>query len=333
VRAAVVERYGGPGVVRIAEVPRPEPRAGEVLVRVEAAAVTSGDARIRGARFPPGFGLLARLAFGVTRPRRPILGNSFSGVVEAAGARVASAAGAARVAPGAEVCGMTGMKLGAHAEYVAVPAARLARKPPTVSHDDAAGLLFGGTAALYFLRDKAAVGPRQSVLVVGASGAVGTNAVQLAKHFGATVTGVTSAANAELVRDLGADQVVVYTDDDLTALPDRFDVVLDAVGNLSIRSGRRLLRRGGVLVLAVATLGETIRARGHVVAGPAPERVADFDLLLGLVADGRIRVVLDKVCDLDGIAGAHARVDSGHKVGNVVVHPRPAPPTPRGSGR
>lgn len=314
-RAAVIDRYGAPEVVHIAEVPRPEPRADEALVRVSAVAVTSGDARIRGARFPAGFGFLARLALGIVRPRRPILGSSFSGVVETVGSGVAD------LAPGDEVCGMTGTKLGAHAEYVAVPVNRLARKPPGVSHEDAAGLLFGGTAALFFLRDKASVGPGTSVLVNGASGAVGTNAIQLAKHFGATVTGVTSAANAAFVTDLGADRVIDYTEEDLAATAERFDVVLDAVGNLSITSGRHLLSTRGVLVLAVASLGELIRAHGNVIAGSAPERVEDFELLLQLVADGELTVVHDQLYDLDHIADAHRRVDSGDKRGNVIVRP------------
>ncbi|MFJ7068210.1 NAD(P)-dependent alcohol dehydrogenase [Streptomyces sp. NPDC101115] len=314
-QAAVVNRYGAPDVVGIREVPRPAPRGDEVLVRVRAAAVTSADSRIRGARFPAGFGPFARLAFGVFRPRRTVLGSAFSGEVVSVGAHVRD------LAPGDEVCGMTGMRLGAHAEYVAVPARKLARKPSAVSHEDAAGLLFGGSTALFFLRDKASVGPGMSVCVNGASGAVGTNAVQLAKHFGATVTGVTSTANAGLVADLGAARVIDHTRDGLAGVTERFDVVLDAVGNLSIASGRRLLNPGGVLLLAVADLGDTIRARGKVVAGPAPERVANFEFLLGLAAEGTLRVVIDRIHELSDIAEAHRRVDTGRKVGNVVVRP------------
>jgi len=316
-RAAVFQRYGPAEVVRVAEVPRPEPRAHEVLVRVEAVAVTSADARIRAARFPPGFGFLARLVFGVVRPRRQVLGSCFSGVVESVGSGVDD------LAPSDEVCGMTGTRLGAHAQYLTVAAKRIARKPPEVFHEDAAGLLFGGTTALFFLRDKASAGPGMTVLVNGASGAVGTNAVQLAKHLGATVTGVTSAANAELVTKLGADDTIDYAQDDLGTVDQRFDVVFDTVGNLSIGSGRRLLSADGVLILAVAGLGDTIRARGKVVAGAAAESVEDFSFLLQLVVDGEITVVLDGVYDLDQIADAHRRVDSGHKRGNVLVRPQP----------
>lgn len=314
-RAAVVDRYGAPEVVRVAEVPRPVPRADEVLVRVRAVAVTSGDARIRAARFPAGFGMFGRLAFGVVRPRKPVLGGSFSGVVEGVGARVTG------FAPGDEVCGMTGVRLGAHAEYVAVAGAKLVRKPAEVSHEDAAGLLFGGSTALHFLRTKGSVGEGKTVLVNGASGAIGTNAVQLAKHFGAVVTGVTSAANAQLVKDLGADRVIDYTTGELDRTRDRFDIVLDTVGALTIKAGRRLLNDGGILLLAVAGLADTIRARGDVAAGAVPERTEDFEFLLDLAARSGLTVVIDESHDLADIAAAHRRVDSGRKVGNIIVRP------------
>jgi NADPH:quinone reductase-like Zn-dependent oxidoreductase len=216
---------------------------------------------------------------------------------------------------------MTGTRLGAHAEHVAVPVGRLARKPTGVTHEDAAGLLFGGTAALYFLRDRASARSGTSVLVNGASGAVGTNAVQLARHLGARVTGVTSAANTELVTDLGADRVIDHDQTDVAGLAERFDVVLDTVDNLTIATGRRLLTPDGVLVLAVPSLGDQIRARGNVVAGSAPERVEDFDHLLGLLAAGDLAVVHDRTFALDDIVEAYRRVDSGHKVGNIVVRP------------
>lgn len=318
-RAAIVDRYGSPEVVQIAEVPRPHPANGDVLVRVHAAAVTSGDARIRGARFPAGFGPLVRLALGVTRPRRRILGGTFSGTVEAVGTGVEG------VAPGQSVCGMTGTRLGTHAQFVVTPADHVAAVPPGVSLDDAAGVLFGGTAALYFLRDKARVARGSAVLVNGGAGAVGTNAVQLAKHFGATVTAVTSATNFDLVTRLGADHVIDYTTDELATTDARFDVVLDCVGNLTIESGRRLLASGGVLALAAASLWDNIRAHGNVAAGSAPERVEDMRLLLDLVARGGITVVHDSVYDLEHIVDAYRRVDSGHKHGNVIVHPWPPP--------
>lgn len=314
-RAAVVDQYGPPDVVRVVDLPRPEPRPDEVLVRVRSVAVTSADARIRAARFPSGFAPFARLAFGLRKPRRPVLGSAFSGEIAAVGTKVPN------LNPGDQVCGMTGAKLGAHAEYVTVRATRTTRKPEPVSHDDAAAVLFGGSTALFFLRDKASTGPGKTVLVNGASGAIGTNAVQIAKHLGATVTAVTSTRNAELVTSLGADHVIDYTTTPVTSLPDRYDVVLDTVGTLSIPSGRRLLTPNGVLALVVADLWETIRARGPVAAGPAPERPADFDYLLARLADKDITAVIDSTYDLPDITEAHRRVDSGRKVGNIVVHP------------
>ncbi len=314
-RAAVVHEYGAPGVVRVVDIDTPTPGPRDVLVRVHSTAVTAADSRIRGARFPRGFGPFARLVFGLRRPRRPVLGNTFSGVVEAVGSKVDG------ISVGDEVAGATGLRMGTHAEYAAVPASRVVARPAGVGHDDAAGVLFGGTTALFFLRDKASVGAGTTVLVNGASGAIGTSAVQLAKHLGATVTGVTSGANADLVRSLGADHVVDYTTTDLASLPERYDVVLDTVGTLSPTSGRRLLADGGVLLLAVADLGETLRARGDVRAGSAPERAEDARELLDLVASGALRVVIDRVVPLDEVVAAHERVDSGRKVGNIVLHP------------
>jgi len=314
-KAAVTHAYGPPEVVRVLEVPRPVPRAGQVLVRVRAAAVTSADSRIRGARFPDGFGLPARLVFGVRRPRRPILGSCLSGEVAALGPHVEG------FTPGDEVCGMSGTAMGAHAQYLTVDARRLVTKPPAVSHDDAAGVLFGGATAAFFLRDKAAVRPGSTVLVNGASGAVGTNAVQLAKHLGATVTGVTSTPNLPLVGDLGADRLLDHTQQAVLATTDSFDVVLDTVGNLPITRARRLLNSDGMLLLAVASLGDTLRPRRQVVTGTSPERADDFQYLLQLVADGALTVVHDRTYKLDDVVLAHRRVDSGRKVGNVILRP------------
>jgi NADPH:quinone reductase-like Zn-dependent oxidoreductase len=314
-RAAVVHEYGAPGVVRVVDIDTPTPGAKDVLVRIRATAVTAADSRIRGARFPRGFAPFARLAFGLRRPRRTVLGNTFSGVVEALGPKVTG------IAVGDEVAGTTGLRMGTHAEYAVVPASRVVAKPAGVSHDDAAGVLFGGSTALFFIRDKATVGPGTRVLVNGASGAIGTSAVQLAKHAGATVTGVTSGANADLVRSLGADHVIDHTTTDLASVTERYDVVLDTVGTLSPASGRRLLADGGVLLLAAADLGEFLRARGDVRVGTAPERVEDARELLDLVASGALRVVLDRVVPLDDVVAAHERTDSGRKVGNIVLNP------------
>lgn len=312
-RAAVVNRYGPPDVVRVEDVPDPVPHSRQVLVRVHAAAVSSGDARIRAARFPRGFASVGRLFLGVRGPRRRVLGVALSGVVERVGDRVSD------LAVGDEVCGMTGGAMGGHAELVAVKAQKLVPKPSTVSHADAAGVLFGGTTSLHFLRDR--LRPGTSVLVNGASGAVGTAAVQLAHRAGARVTGVCSAANADLVTSLGADAVIDYTQTPLQTVAERYDVVLDTVGNVTTPLGRSLLAPGGVLLLAVADLGQTVRARGDVVAGPAQERPEDFATLLDLLATGGLRAMVERTFPLDDIVDAHRLVDSGRKVGNVVVLP------------
>ncbi|MCM3656388.1 NAD(P)-dependent alcohol dehydrogenase [Agromyces mediolanus] len=330
-RAIVVERYGPPEVARLVERPDPVPGPGQLLVRVEASTVNSGDARIRAGRFPEGFGPVARLAFGFRGPRRPVLGNVVSGVVVAVGpeprgraaARLAGTP-AARLAVGDRVCGMTGVAMGAHAELVAIARGKLARIPAEVSFEDAAGVLFGGSTALHYLTDKGGIRAGHRVLVVGASGAVGTNAVQLAKHFGAHVTAVTSGRNAALATELGADRVVDYRATPPEALEERFDLVLDTVGALSPATGRPLLAENGRLLLVVASLGETLTARGPVKTGPAPERAESFVALLELVAAGRLRVVHEPALPLDRIAEAYALVDSGRKVGNLVVHPHPA---------
>ncbi|VXB08062.1 NADPH:quinone reductase [Microbacterium sp. 8M] len=332
-RAGVVERYGPASVVRIATVADPVARRGEGLVRVVASTVNSGDARIRGARFPRGFALPGRLALGLRGPRKRVLGVVFAGTIVELGAgdpgrgpRARSRAEAMTAfAVGDRVCGMTGARMGAHAELVAVPGSRLVRLPDAVSFDDAAGVLFGGTTALHYLRDKALLQPGERVLVVGASGAVGTNAVQLAKHFGATVTAVTSGRNAQLVAALGADRLIDYGTvpiESLAARGERFDVVFDTVGALSPASGRPLLAEGGRLLLAVASLGEMITARGPVKTGTAPERPEDIAALLGLIESGALRVVTDRSLPLDRLAEAHALVDSGRKVGNLLLHPQ-----------
>ncbi|WP_309707915.1 NAD(P)-dependent alcohol dehydrogenase [Pseudolysinimonas sp.] len=317
-RAVVVERYGPPEVARVREVPTPTPRAGEVLVRVMAAPVASGDARLRSGRFPKGFALPARLAIGIRGPRNSILGTAFSGEVVALGEGVRG------FAVGDRVSGMTGMRMGAHAEFVVATPAKLVATPASVTHDAAAAVLFGGATALDYLRDKARLTAGSTVLVNGASGAVGTSAVQLARHFGAEVTGMTSAANADLVRRLGAGRVIDYREtspDELRASGERFDVVFDTVGNVSPASGRPLLTDGGVLLLAVAGLGDTLAARGPVKAGPASESHEIIESVLALTADGVLDPLIESSHPLDQIADAYRRVDSGRKVGNIIVRP------------
>lgn len=312
-QAAVYTEYGEPSVVSIADLPVPQPGKGDVRVQVSTTAVTAADARIRAATFPRGFAGLARLVFGIRSPRRHILGGVFAGEVAGLGTGITG------FESGQRVCGMTGARLGAHAEYICVKASKVTLIPDAVSDEQAAGVLFGGTTALTYLRDKAKIAPGATVLINGGSGAIGTNAIQLARHFGGHVTAVTSTANVELVRNLGAEQVIDYTQTNLSDVGNRFDIVFDTVGNLSIESGRRLVADGGVLLLAVASLGQTLKARGNVKAGPAAEDPADYAFLLDLVAKGDLTAVIDSTYPFADIVAAHARVDTGHKVGNVIV--------------
>lgn len=312
-RAAVVTRYGPPEVVQVRDVADPVAGKGQVLVRVRATALNSGDARIRGRRFPPGFAVPARLALGLRGPRRAVLGVVCSSVVEAVGPGVTG------VGVGDEVCGMTGARMGAHAELAAVRADRMIAKPADVTHEQAAAILFGGSTARHFLRDL--VGPGTRVLVNGASGAAGSAAVQLAHLAGAHVTGTCSARNADLVRSLGADDVIDHARTSVLDLPETYDVVLDTVGNLDRRSGPRLLAPEGVVVLAVASLADTVLARGSVRAGVSSEAPENFAWWLERMAAGEARAVVDRTLPLSEIVEAHRIVDSGRKVGNLVVTP------------
>lgn len=315
--AAVVNTYGPPENAQVRELPRPVPRRGQLLVRVAASAVTSGDTRIRAARFPPGVGCLAKLALGIFGPRQKILGSCFSGTVESIGTGVDT------FAPGDEVCGMMGSALGAHAQFVIIDGSSVVAKPPSVKHEDAAGVLFGGTTAMYFLTElpaaKALLKPGATVLINGASGAVGTNAVQIAAQLGATVTGVTSTGNIELVRRLGATHVVDYKSEDVLTSETRYDIVFDTIGNLPVAAARRLLKDEGVLLLAVTGLSNMLCPPAQTFTGEAPERPDDFRALLDQVANGTLKVVQDRSFPLEEVARAHAHVDGGHKVGNVTL--------------
>jgi len=319
-RAAVVTRYGAPDVLQVIHRPRPTPRPGEVLVRVRTSAVNSGDARMRALRVPDGMTLLMRLAVGWRGPRNPILGADFAGEVVALGEGVT----AHRV--GDAVMGFTGMRLGAHAEYLCVPAANALAKPPALSWEHAAALLFGGTTAMHYLVHEAKVRPGERVLVLGASGAVGVAAVQVAARAGAVVTAVCGASNAEMVRALGAAEVIDYRVEDFTRRDTRWDVVMDCVGATDYPRCARVLAPGGRLLRVVCGLGGLIaalwqgRRAGHrVIAGVAGERVDDMRALIALAASGAHRVVVDDVLPLDRIADAHARVDGGHKRGSLVL--------------
>jgi NADPH:quinone reductase-like Zn-dependent oxidoreductase len=315
-RAIVYHRYGPPEVVGLAEVPKPAPKDAEVLIRVRATTVTSGDWRARSLSMPAGFGLLGRLVFGIGGPRQPILGTELSGQIESVGKLVT------RFKVGDEVIGFTGAKMGCHAEYRCMPEDGLiAPKPPDLTHEQAAGLLFGGTTALDFLR-RGKIAKGEKVLINGASGAVGTAAVQLARHFGAEVCGVCSAANVDLVRSIGADSVIDYSAQDFTENGERYDIIMDTAGTAGLARSKASLVEGGRLLLVLAPLSGVLGALvrpGRVIAGPARERAQDVQELAGLARSGALKPVIDRVFPFADAVDAHRLVDSGRKRGSVVL--------------
>ena len=320
-RAALVTRYGSPEVLRIADVPRPEPKAGELLIRVRATTVSSGDARVRSITVPTGFRLMMMLALGWRGPRQPVLGIELAGVVESVGA------GVTRFRPGDAVIAYPGASMRAHAEYVTIAEnGNVIPKPEHLDFEQAAALCFGGLTALHYLVTTARVKAGERVLILGASGAVGIAAVQLARHHGAIVTAVCSGANAELVRDAGAEHVIDYTKEDFTKNGQQYDIVMDCIGATSYGECRGSLARGGRLLRVVADLPGQLaapfqgRLSGHRVFAPvSPGNVEDMRTLAELSRTGAYRPVIDSRFPLDRIASAHARVDSKRKRGSVVV--------------
>ena len=319
-RAAVCMRYGPPEMLVLTRVPKPAPRAGEILIRIKASTVNSADRRVRSLDVPAGLRTIARLVLGWRGPRQPILGTELAGVVEAVGPDVLNF----RI--GDPVFAFAGATMGCHAEYRCMPArGRVMAKPPGLNFEEAAALAFGGTTVLdFFRRGKLKRG--ESLLVNGASGTVGSAAVQLARHFGLDVTAVCGPDNAEWVAARGAHRVIDYTREDFTAPAAHYDAILDAVGNASFarcapalkRGGRLLSVAGGLVEILVAPLMARL-SRKFVVAGPARERVEDVRLLAELATKGVYRPVIDCVFPLAHIRDAHAYVDAGHKKGSVVV--------------
>jgi NADPH:quinone reductase-like Zn-dependent oxidoreductase len=318
-KAAVHRRYGPPGVVTVEDVPKPVPADGEVLVRIHAAVagVVDGLAR-RGAPF------YARAHFGLRRPRFPVLGCDFAGQVEAAGPAVT------RLAAGDQVFGTIAPRFGAHAEYVCLPEqAAVATKPANLSYPEAAAL--ADATALCFLRDKAGLRRGQTVLINGASGAVGTAAVQLARHFGARVTAVCSGANADLVRTLGAGDVVDYTGTDFTRTGQAYDVIFDVAGKASFSRCRPALSRPGTYLTTApspaiflqmpwtARFGDRKAVVAFTGLRAASEKRKDLLYLRDLAEASALVPVVGACYPLPRIADAYRHIEAGHKRGNVVV--------------
>ena len=309
-KAVMCTGYGPPDVLELRQAEKPVPKDHEVLIKVCATTAHRGDVRIRSFDVPRGQRFMARLVLGFTRPKNPILGMELAGVVESVGKDVTL------FKPGDEVFGFTGWGLGAYAEYVCLRErprrsvtkdGMLATKPATMTFEEAAaGVATGGVTALGVL-SKAHIQSGQKVLIYGASGSVGTYAVQLAKSFGAHVTGVCSTANLELVRSLGADRVIDYTLQDFTAGDETYDVVFDAVDKLSPSRARRPLSKTGVYL----NVNKDSRSKGG-----SPE---DLAFLKDLIETGKVRTVIDRRYPLEEIVEAHTYVEKGHKKGHVVV--------------
>lgn len=322
-KAVIWTSYGGPEVMRLDEVPRPVPKDDEVLIRVQATSVTAAEGMMR-----RGESLASRLVLGLRRPRRKfrVPGLELAGQVEATGKDVT------RFKVGDPVFGFTGFVPGAHAEYKCLPErASLALKPLNVSYEEAAAAVDGASTALFFLRDKARLTSGQRVLILGASGSIGTFAVQLAKHFGAHVTGVCSGGNVELVKSLGADRVIDYTAEDFTKDGARYDVIFDTVGKSSFsRCAGSLTPKGCYLVTVLGlrplaqTLWTSLWGGQRVIFAMSIDKARGLEFLSGLIAEGKLKSVIDRRFRLEEIADAHRYVDGGHKKGNVVVAVGPA---------
>ncbi|WP_375598215.1 NAD(P)-dependent alcohol dehydrogenase [Devosia sp. Naph2] len=311
--------YGGPEVLRLEDVGKPVPKPGEILVKVHATTVNSGDRRIRACDFPPGMKTLGRLALGWNRPRQPILGTELAGKVETVGQ------GVTRFSPGEAVYAFPGGRMGTHAEYVLIKeTGPVAHLPEGVDMLTGAALCFGGTTALTYLR-RGDVREGQSMLVLGGAGAVGSAMVQLGKLAGAHVTATTSAGNLDLVRTHGADTVIDYHSTDVSRHNAVFDVIADTVEAMDFARAQKLLKPGGRYLAIAGTLKEMLGSlrKGpegkRMIAGPADERLEDIVELGRLAALGQYRPHIDKVYAFTDMPAAHAHADTGHKRGSVVV--------------
>ena len=319
-KAFVYERYGPPEVLELKVVEKPVPKDDEVLIKIHAATVTSGDWRVRSLHVPAGFGLMVRLALGITKPRQPILGSELAGVVESVGKNVS------RFKIGDPVFAFSDTRMGCHAEYNCMPQdGAVVLKPPSLRYEEAAALSFGGTTALDFLR-RGKLQRGEGVLVNGASGGVGTAVVQLARHLGAQVTGVCSSTNMEWVKSLGASRVIDYTQEDFTKNGETYDVIVDTVGTAPFARCKASLKDKGRLLLVLAGLPQMLQApwvsmfsNKKVIAGPVSVKPEDLRFLAELAEAGEFKPVMDRRYPFEQLVEAHRYVDTGRKKGNVVI--------------
>lgn len=315
-KASIHQKYGPPDVMELTEVDKPLPKDDEVLVKVHATTATSGDCKVR--RADP---FAVRLFYGMKKPKVGILGSELSGEVEAIGKNVKQFKVEDFVFFG------TGGNLGANAEYVCLQEkSAISLKPFNMTFEEAASVPFGATTSLFFLRDKGHIKPGQKVLIYGASGALGTYAVQLAKSFGTEVTAVCGPKNLELVKSLGADFVVDYMKEDFTKNEKTYDLIFDTVGKTSFIKCKNSLKENGIFLAAVAGVPQFARMMSSSMSrskklkgGVASMKKADLLFLKELIEEGKIRSVIDRRYPLDQVAAAHKYVETGHKHGSVVI--------------
>ncbi len=320
-KAAVTTSYGPAQVVLYQERPKPAFAASEILIRVKASSISRGDVRIRSLTVPGGFGLLMRLAFGWSRPRQPVLGTELSGIVEAVGAKVD------RFSVGDRIFGLCGMRLGGHAQYCVLPQnAGLARLPASLSWEEGGALAFGASTAVDFLLHRARLQAKERVLLLGASGSVGSAMIQIAKHKAAHVTAVCSGDSEQHVMRLGADRVINYETSDPLTSPEQYDVVVDAVGTATLKQLARAARPGGRVLPLIPSLGQMLGAPlyGKIcgrrfitgAAGESPELISE---VAQLSEQGVLKPALHQVFELAEVQAAHQVAEKSHKQGSVVL--------------
>ena len=314
-KAIVYEKYGPPEVLQLKEVEKPAPKDNEVLIKVHATTVTPMDWHLR----QPGMNIIARMIAGPTKPKNPVLGTEFSGEIESVGRDVK------RFKEGDHVFGGA-PPFGAYAEYVCMPENKVGIKPSNMTFEEAAGVPYAGTTALKYLREKGHIQEGQKVLVNGASGGVGTFAVQLAKYLGADVTGVCSTSNLEIVQSLGADKAIDYTKEDFTKTGQTYDIIFDTVGKRSFSQCKGSLSRGGIYLSTVATIPLLFQmlwtskiGDKKAVFALLPFTPEDLAFLKDIIEAGKVKTVIDRTYPLNDIAEAHRYSEKGHARGKVVI--------------